>query len=560
MEDCLGTNTVRLRLLTAFVLASALMSLTARGTERRAHVSYVSASTVYVDAGRADGLMVGDQLRVVRDGELLAVIEVAWVAEHSASCTVVSETRGVSSGDLVVLIARDPQSSESPSEVPTLPAEPEVPEVAPTVLTVGLDPSNDAYGLVGNLGSTQPWAKVSGSITVLFQSFEDGVTGRGFDESTGRISLRLREIDGRPLEMRARLRSRQIRRDTAAGRNTAAGSETDDRLYELSLTYDPPDGAFSFQVGRLGASPFFSLGYLDGILAQYRFTEKIAVGGFYGSRPEIEELGFDSAGQKYGSFLRWRHRPEDSTFHAEVVVAGIGEYLGGEVDREYVSIESRFGSRRWSFSQLAEIDLNSGWRKDLAGQSQQISNLSFSGWFRPQESLRLSLSYDRRQRYRTLDTRPIPEERFDDKLREGLRFGVHVGKPRGLNGSATVGYRAREGDEGTLSFAGSLYHTGIGQGKWLIGGDFSGYQGDTTDGYMVTLRTRRLIGRHDIGLVVGASTTMVASLQEERRNQWARLTTTIQLPRRFFLRAEIEYDVGDDLEGQRLIVELGRRF
>lgn len=536
------------RILIAVLLAVAL-GAAARAAERTLHISYVSASTVYVDAGRDAGLETGERLRIVRDGAEIAVVEVAWVAEHSASCVVVSETRAVASGDVAVFL--DPGGQVVPEPQPP---EPEEPEPAPTVALP--QPPNDGYGTVGRIGTVnQPWAKTSGSISVRLQTYQDGVSGRGFDESTGRINFRLREIDGRPLEMRARLRSRDVRRDGLSG------NSTDDRLYELSLTYNPPEGRFSFQVGRLGASPFMSLGYLDGVLALVRFHDDAAsVGAFYGLRPEIAELGFDSTGRKYGTFVKLEHRREETPFYAEAVLAGIGEYFGGEVDREYVSIESRFGARRWSFSQLAEIDLNSGWRKDVAGQSQQVSNLSLSGWFRATERFRLSVSYDRRQRYRTLDTRPIPEEQFDDKLRQGLRLGFQYGKPRGLNFSATVGRQTREGDEPTTSFAASVYHTGLGGGRWLLGADFSGYQGATVEGSLVTLRIRRVIGRHDVGLVVGTSTTTVAFTGDKRQNQWARLTGTLQLPKRFYVITEIEYDVGDDLEGQRLIVELGRRF
>jgi len=541
------------RILIAVLLAAAF-SVTARAADRTLHVSYVTESTVYVDAGRDAGLEAGERLRIVRDGAEVAVVEVAWVAEHSASCIVTSEIRAVSSGDVAVFA--DPGGKASPEPHVPEPSrpEPETPEPAPTVALP--EPPNDGYGAVGRIGTvSQPWAKTSGSISVRLQTYQEGVSGRGFDESTGRINFRLREINGGPLEMRARLRSRDVRRDGLSQ------SETDDRLYELSLTYDPPEGRVAFQVGRLGASPFISLGYLDGVLAAVRFHgETAAVGAFYGLRPEIAELGFDSTGRKYGTFVRLSHRKEETPFYAEAVLAGIGEYFGGEVDREYVSIESRFGARRWSLSQLAEIDLNSGWRKEVAGESQQVSNLSVSGWLRAAERFRLSLSYDRRQRFRTLDTRPIPEEQFDDKLRQGLRLGAHYGKPRGLNVSVTVGSQRREGDEPTDSLAASLYHTGLGGGRWLLGADFSGYQGETVEGSLVTLRIRRILGRHDVGLVVGTSATTVALTGEKRNNEWARLTGTLQLPRRFYVRAEIEYDVGDDLEGQRLIVELGRRF
>lgn len=554
----------RLPVLICIGILSATLPVAADARIARApiHVSYVSASAVYVDAGSSSGLAIGDHLDVKRDGEVVAVLEVVWVAEHSASCILINEIRTIKAGDLIA-----PQEEESTiEEIEASPVLPE-PERAQTKERMWpeqptiIKPSNDAVELTRR--RREPFARISGSASFRLQSYQDGVSGRGFDETTGRLSLRMRGIGGHPLQFRARLRSRDIRRDTT--------SERDDRLYELALLYDPPEGRFSFQVGRLGASPFLSLGYLDGGLAAFRFNDKISAGVFAGSRPDLEELGFASAGEKYGSFFRFEKPPTDSPFRAEAVVAAIGEYVGGTVNREYVSIESRLGTRKWSFSQLAEVDLNSDWRLALSGQAQQISNLSFAVSYRPRDNFRANVSYDRRQRFRTLDTRPIPEEQFDDKLRQGLRLGLQFGRPRGWNASTTFGFRNREEGEETVSFAGSVYNTSLGNGQWLVGADVSGYQTtpdpgsarNGADGLLVTLRARRAFrGGHDVGVVLGSSSTTIDSLNttETRSNQWARVSSTFQLPKRLFVRFEIEYNVGDDLEGQRVIAELGRRF
>ncbi|KAB2962247.1 MAG: hypothetical protein F9K18_10070, partial [Thermoanaerobaculia bacterium] len=76
--------------------------------ERPISVSYVSASAVYLDAGRAAGLDVGARLRLVRDGADIAEVEVDFVAEHSASCRIVRAPGSIRTGDRAILLAAAP--------------------------------------------------------------------------------------------------------------------------------------------------------------------------------------------------------------------------------------------------------------------------------------------------------------------------------------------------------------------------------------------------------------------------------------------------------------------
>ena len=70
-------------------------------------------------------------------------------------------------------------------------------------------------------------------------------------------------------------------------------------------------------------------------------------------------------------------------------------------------------------------------------------------------------------------------------------------------------------------------------------------------------------GLHDTVIDVDASprsgTDLVAT-GETRKNQWLRLSGTLQLGRRFYLLGELESATGDDLEGERLFLQLGYRL
>jgi hypothetical protein len=407
-----------------------------------------------------------------------------------------------------------------------------------------------------------PWARPSGSFSVRVEQFQDGsAAARNLEDLTGRLSLRLREMGGRPFDLRVRLRSRQEGAGGSADRRS-------DRLYELSMLYAPPEGRFSLQLGRIGASPFVSIGYLDGALGQVLLGRGFYFGGFYGARPVIEELGFASDGSKYGAFLRYSTPPSESRRYAEVVLVGVGEYdADGLVSREYVALESRLGSgSRWSLFQRAELDLARQWDGTTTAtatvQDSQISALSLSGFYRFSDTVRGSLSYDQRRNFRTAETRDVPEDFFDNLLRQGLRAGLIFGRPRGWQASTTFGVRSQEqGEEPTYSLGLSLFHNQFLGRRLLVGADVSVYSGGITEGYLVTLRGRKVFGPgHEVGLSLGTSSATLTEPQSQRVNHWVRLSTVLLLPRRFFIVGEVEQNFGDDLEGQRFSLELGYRF
>jgi hypothetical protein len=525
-------------------------ALAAAEAARPVTVNYVSAEAVYLDAGRADGVAAGARFRLLRGAETIAEVEVDFVAEHSASCKVLSLVQPPRTGDRAVPIV-GPAPGEAPAATAPAPAaEPRVPErPAPYVMPPRVE--------------KRVWAKTSGSAAVGYRTFsvQSGPTSK---ESNGRLSLRLSEIAGKALEVRVRARVRQIDRQ-GYGRSVAT-RQSSDRLYELSLAYDPPAGRFSFQLGRLGAGPFTALGYLDGALGQIRLGRRFYVGAFAGTRPDLTDLGLATAGSKYGAFLRYATPRDAQPRFAEIVLGAASERArGGNVSRDYVTLESRFGNgSRWWLFERAEIDLNRDWRKAAAGQSSQVTNAALSGSVRLSPGWRASLSYDQRRNYLTWETRPLPEEVFLRYFRESGRVNLDWETRGGWNASVGVGLeRARDLDQPTNSASLTLLKSGVFGTRLLLGGDASYYSGGSAEGWVASLRASWAFrGGHDLGLAIGGSESKFpdSGFSAPRHNQWLRLSTTVQLPFRMFLYGEYELSTGDDFEGDRAFLELAYRF
>ena len=523
-------------------------------------VRYRSADTVYLNAGRGAGIEVGDRLEVLREGKVIAEVEVIFTAENSASCRIVNERQPIQPADRVRRLGDTtpaPKKQETPPPAPAPRAEePRRPSV---------------FGTPDRFQPSR--TRVTGAVSLDTETFSDGTESRrDYNRTAARLNVRVRDIVGTPLQLRLRMRSLNEERERRLTSSIGGIPESTsrDRLYELSLIYEPEDARYGFRVGRLGAGPFVGIGYLDGGLGKVRVLGPLEVGGFYGRRPNVDELGFDGSGSKYGLFARIapeRIAPESNTF--ELFVAGVREEGDTDISREYLAVETRYDpGQRWTFFQHAELDLNTGWREEAAGSTSQLSQLSLTALGRISERSRLVISYDRFERFLTEEDRFLPTVLFDDLTRQGLRVSWQTGPARGLNFSVTGGAHAldaqEEGQNSETSFSLGVgaWHPELSGLKLFVGADVLGFTNPTTDGLLVNTRVgRRFGGGHELSFALGGTLSRQPLLvDEETMTQWARASLWIELPLDLFGQAELEVLSGDEIEGQRLSLGLGYRF
>ena len=533
----------------AVALALALASIPAAAqTARRSDqiaVTYRSATSVYVSGGRAAGLAVGDRLNVVSGRQTVAELEVAFLAEHSASCRIVSETGTVKTGDRVVMIgppraaAPAPAPSPSPRAGSATPAEP-----APS------SASGDY-----RRRRTNGYGRLTGGLTLGYSGFWDASpSNRDVTELAVRYDVAARDLAGLPLEARVRGANRQIDRTGVRG-VILSNKDTRDRLYEASLAYAPMKGRVSATAGRLGAHPFVSLGYLDGVLAEVRPTSNIQLGGFAGN---TVEMGGPAGGTKAGGFVRIA--PRETRLHYEVVVSGVRENQAGEVSREYLGLQGQLRTGELWLYQRAEVDLNRGWRLERAGTSTQLTDVrSLLSW-RASPTRSVSFSYEQRRNYWTAFNRTLPVEVFDGRVQQTFRGDIDLARANTAGIWAGGSVRLREGDDRTVYDA----HGGFRTPRFLsmrtsIEGTL--YRTVTTLGVLGTVRLGRdLRGGHRIDASYNFSGYDMRGDEGRRQSQWIRLSGYGQLSKGAFGRGDLEYGIGNDLRGVRALLEGGYRF
>jgi hypothetical protein len=144
-------------------------------------------------------------------------------------------------------------------------------------------------------------------------------------------------------------------------------------------------------------------------------------------------------------------------------------------------------------------------------------------------------------------------------VHETLRADLERTSIGGAGFSIGGSYRRREGDQREVYAAhGSVR---LPMGFALVGGEASYYQTLFTRGLQGSAQaTRNLRGGHRLGAGYTIERYDLIGLTGARLSQRVRASGYGQLPRRSFVRADVEYALGDDFEGTRAFVEAGVRF
>ncbi|MCP4573840.1 MAG: hypothetical protein GY838_15895 [bacterium] len=528
------------RLAGCLLLAGALLATPAAAAERSCTVRYLSAEHVYLDAGTAAGMAVGLRIRVVRDGAAVAELEVVYTAEHSASCRVIGETSGIEVGDRVVYEAV---------------AEPESPDViAPGPARTRLPQTRD-----GRAGAGNP-PRLRGRLGLQWDHTRE-TADRDLGADVLRLPFRLRGTGlGRGFEFRAR---GSLRRTSRTGYSTPVpGGAWRNRILELSLVREDHDLAWHLAAGRIGGPGGASTGPFDGLAVSRRLGGGVRLGVFGGFAPTWGELGFSADDHLVGLVARWRRQTGDRG-RLDLSLTGAGRYRDGEISREWLSLVTTWhDGGRLSLLQAAEVDVNRGWRKDAGGDGARLSSGALSARYRFTERLSMNLSYDDREPIRTWETRALPDSLFIDAGRQGWRGGLSWRSDAGVHADFSASLRREDGTgEETKSWALQVRLSERLLRHVRLSARLRGFDGPWLSGLSPSLRLDR---RTRSGLLLHLEGGHFAyegqATGDTRDNSWAELGAGMDLAAGWDAHATMRRDWGDDIAGQRGLLDLTHRF
>ncbi len=396
---------------------------------RTARVTFLTSSSVYISAGKAEGLAEGIRVNVVRAGRSVAELRVAFVSTHQSSCQIVSKTDSLVLGDSVRFQPVDAARDSSPAATAR----------APAPRPVSPRPSRRS-----NVG------RIRGRIGLYYLSVEqrDSLGGR-FSQPSGDIRLTGVGLGGSPIGLVLDLRSRHQVQVLPGGTN----HHDQTRVYQAAVSWQAPGSPYRFTTGRQYAPGISSVGLVDGASAEVGLPAW-DYGLFAGTQPELINLGFSSDVALLGGYLRRHNRPE-SLRRWSVTLGASGSYLNGYTNREFMYLQGNYVTRRLSIYAVQEVDYYRPWRR-IDGERAVSPTSTFANiQFLVATGFSLTTGVDNRRSARLYRDVVNPATVFDDTFRRGVWGGFSVRAARHFQASvdARTNGGASSGTANTFTLA-----------------------------------------------------------------------------------------------------------
>ncbi len=530
------------------LLAAAVLAL-ASGADRptaaadavapaTAHVTYLTASSVYVDAGREEGILQGDPIQVVREGQVIATLRVVFVSAHRASCSIVNAQAAPVVGDLVRYTEhretpRAPESKEGESRQ------------APGV---------GARASRGGLAGTG----IHGRIGVRYLDLKDR-TGNdsGFSQPGLDVRLDGYALGGGPVDLLVDVRSYRTQRTLPTGSNETEG---ENRIYRASVGVHL-DSRQQIIVGRQFAPALSVVSIFDGVLYALDGS-RTGWGVFSGVQPDPVDLTFNSDIQEVGGYVQFKNAP-DAQRRWALTTGAIGSYTQQTVNREFLFVQAQYYATRLSAYLAQEVDYNRAWKVSVAGESAISPTSTFANiQFRASRRFTLYTGYDNRRNVRLFHDRVTPLTEFDDSHRQGawiggsLRIGEHwfTSADARLNDGGAAGrsdgYSASFGVDG-------LTRANIG-----ARGRSTRYSNNQTEGWLHSVGAGFDLGPH-ARLDLDAGRLQETNLLDstfDRHLDWYSLDLDILLGRSWYWLLSCERNDGSQEKNDQIYAALTYRF
>lgn len=398
----------RLALALGLALASAAPAVAQQDSAatRLTTVTYLAGSSIYVGAGRADGLVEGQEVQVIRRDAVAATLRVIFLSSRQASCQVVSGATDIVVGEMVRYLPT--QAVAAPPSVAATPTGPRRPGTRRL----------SGQGLHGRVGAR------------YFVAREDS-TQSGFSQPTADLRLDGNRLAGTPVGIRVDLRTRRTTTTRTDGSSQVDGHT---RVYQAALHWNAPGARFHSVLGRQYLTAVTSVSLFDGALMELNGS-RLSFGAFAGFEPEPADLGFSRDIQDYGGYVQAHSRPGSPNLWS-LTTGAVGSYAGGASNREFGFAQLSVSTRALSVYALQEVDYYRPWKVNQGEDPLSWTSTYLSGSLRPYRWLAFNAAYDNRRNVRLYRDAVDPAIAFDDAYRQGVSGGVSL-----------IGRRVRAGGE-----------------------------------------------------------------------------------------------------------------
>lgn len=412
----------------AGLAALAAAPVRAQGPAGRATVVYLSGQSVYVSAGSKDGLATGDSVRVLRKGDQVALLQVAFLSSHQASCSILASTAAPAVGDSVTFTPRQ-------IVAPT-------PTIAMGTGTISNTPASSAR-------SWENASRLRGRIGARFLSVQQ-MDGSGANYSQPSLDLRLdgQNLGGTPMGLTVDIRSRRMLASNVDGTSQAFGQTL---VYQAVAFAGRPGARYRLAVGRQYSPALATVNLFDGLLAELN-QSKWSTGVFGGAIPSALDLQWSAAQTEAGGYFQLHQSPRKA-YPWAVTLGLVGTFDHGSSDRKFGFLQATLAQPHWGFFVSQEVDYYSA-DKIAAGEPSAISPTGSYGsaYARLGQVVDLNAGFDSRRNVRLYRDVVSPITQFDDAFRKGYFAGIGFK----LGNAGRLGFDARASEGSVVGTANAL--------------------------------------------------------------------------------------------------------
>jgi hypothetical protein len=507
-------------------------------------VSYLAGGSVYLEAGRKDGLAEGDTLEAVSDGRTVARLIVRYLSTGRAVCDTLSAVRMPAVGDAVRYRARP---------VPTDPgARPAAGDTAGTTTALpGIGAGTQGAHAKSGSYVTRPPGRLRGRIGARYLAVDPKGAG-GYSQPGLELRLDGANVAGSPIDVAVDVRGRRTHH-SAAG----VADDGEARVYRLAGTVHDAAGRRRLTLGRQLSSAFAAVSLFDGALVEVA-GERWGAGLFSGAEPDPATWAVSGDIVQHGAFVSRRGR--NGARRWSVTTGGVASFDHGQVNRQYGFVQGSWLEPKLSLFLAEEFDLNTGWKRALGEPTLSLTNTFLSARAQVTRDVSVNAGYDNRRTVRLYRDRETPETEFDDRHRQGAWAGVAADVVEHVRMSADGRWSGGgAGDHHSQSGSLEAYRLSALQAdaRWRS----TRFDGATSQGWMhVAGIGVRPWGQTRIELSAGSRITTDVLSQLHTRTRWEGADLDLGFASRWYLLLAAQHDHGDGFDAMLWHASLSRMF
>ncbi|HEU4993221.1 MAG TPA: hypothetical protein VFT29_00295 [Gemmatimonadaceae bacterium] len=364
-------------------------------------MTYLSGTSVYLDAGERDGLTEGALLDVIRRGSPVAQLRARFVSPSRSQCDLVpGGATDLQVGDSVRYTRRSGAAVAAALAKDTAAA---VQITSAAARSRPLTGTNQLHGRLG-VRYLAAWQRDSGAARLAQPASDVRIDGA----VPGIASL----------EIAVDARARRTQSVTIDG--VTAPSRTSTLIYQSSLAWRAAPGA-RVRLGRQYSTELSAVSLFDGALLEMD-SRHVGAGAFAGTQPDVLTMGYSTRVREYGAYVSARATPLNSA--ASLTTGAIGSYDGGQIDREFGFVSASWYGRLASLYAVQELDYNRGWKQTLGTPTFLPTSTFASLRVRATDAVSIQAGYDSRRSVRLYRNYITPAVTFDDSFRTGIWGGL----------------------------------------------------------------------------------------------------------------------------------------